>query len=82
MVARYLGIHHMVSNYARGLLPGEKTASDLHHLYIKVFPEIAMTVELAILTDGVIPPSTACHCTTSLFPAPLVFRQTLTQPDA
>lgn len=85
VLARYLGIHvlyyHMVSNYARGLLPGEKTASDLHHLYTKVFPEIAMTVELAMLTDGELPANTACHCTTSLFPAPPVFSQTLTQPD-
>jgi len=49
-----------------------------HHLYTKVFPEIAMAVELDILTNAPIPPSSACRCTTSLYPAPPVFSQTLT----
>lgn len=86
LLARYLGIHvlyyHMVSNYAQGLLPGEETAKDLHHLYTKVFPEIAITAELEILGSTPVPGGETCKCTTSLTPAPPVFRQTLTQPTA
>ncbi len=85
LLARYLGIHvlyyHMVSNYAHGLLPGEDTAHDLHHLYTNVFPEIAIAAELEILSNTPVPSGAACQCTTSLTPAPPVFRQTLTQPE-
>lgn len=84
LLARYLGIHvlyyHMVSNYAQGLLPGEATARDLHHLYTKVFPEIAIAAELEILANAAVPSGAGCKCTTSLTPAPPVFSQTLTQP--
>ncbi len=85
LLARYLGIHllyyHMVSNYAQGLQPGEETAKDLHHLYTKVFPEIAIAAELKILANAPIPSGDQCKCTTSLTPAPPVFSQTLTQPE-
>lgn len=84
LLARYLGIHvlyyHMVSNYAQGLRPGEATARDLHHLYTKVFPEIAIAAELEILGKVAIPAGARCKCTSSLTPAPPVFSQTLTQP--
>ena len=85
LLARYLGIHvlyyHMVSNYAQGLLPGEETARDLHHLYTQVFPEIAIAAELEILANVPLPSGAACKCTTSLTPAPPVFSKTLTQPQ-
>lgn len=84
LLARYLGIHvlyyHMVSNYAQGLLPGEETATDLHRLYTKVFPEIAIAAELKILATVPVPSGALCKCTRSLTPAPPVFSQTLTQP--
>lgn len=84
LLARYLGIHvlyyHMVSNYAQGLLPGEETAKDLHHLYTQVFPKIAIAAELELLANCPVPAGDSCKCTTSLTPAPPIFRQTLTQP--
>lgn len=85
LLARYLGIHvlyyHMVSNYAQGLLPGEKTARDLHHLYSNVFPEIAIAAELEILASVALPSGETCKCTSSFTFAPSVFSQTLTQPE-
>lgn len=85
LLARYLGIHvlyyHMVSNYAQGLLLGEETASELHHLYTEIFPEIAIAAELEILANAPVPSGNQCKCTTGLTPAPPVFSQTLTQAE-
>lgn len=84
LLARYLGIHvlyyHMVSNYAQGLEPEHNIRGTIHHLYTKVFPEIALTLELELLADLDIPDGAGCRCASSLTEAPPVFSQTLTQP--
>lgn len=85
LLARYLGIHvlyyHMVSNYAQGLAPDHNIRGSIHHLYTKIFPEIAIQLELELLATLELPDGEACQCTTSLTPAPAVFSQTLTQPN-
>ncbi|MEZ4709430.1 MAG: hypothetical protein R3A44_19630 [Caldilineaceae bacterium] len=84
ILARYLGIHvlyyHLISNYAQGLVAQEETARDIHHLYTKVFPEIALAVEFDILENAPVPTGENCKCTSSLHKAPPVFSQALTQP--
>jgi purine nucleoside phosphorylase len=85
ILARYLGIHvlyyHMVSNYAQGLVPQEETARDIHHLYTKVFPSIALDIEFNLLDTLEIPSGARCKCTSSFHKAPPVFSQALTQPE-
>ncbi len=85
LLARYLGIHvlyyHMVSNYAQGLEPEHNIRGTIHHLYTKVFPEISLELELALLSTLQIPDGDGCVCTSSLTEAPPVFSQSLTQPD-
>ena len=85
LLARYLGIHvlyyHMVSNYAQGLEPEHNIRGTIHHLYTRIFPEIALTLELDLLSTLDIPDGGNCVCTSSLTEAPPVFSQSLTQPE-
>lgn len=84
VLARYLGIHvlyyHMVSNYAQGLEEEHSIRGTIHRLYTKVFPEIALALELNLLATLQIPDGGDCQCASSLTEAPPVFSQSLTQP--
>ncbi|MBI1299883.1 hypothetical protein GC175_33580 [bacterium] len=65
----------------QNLVSQEETARDIHHLYSKVFPSIALDIEFNLLDTLEMPTGAHCKCTSSYHKAPPVFSQALTQPE-